>query len=141
MVIKELRKELNEARTAVQSGRQDDAVVHIDHILEDLSDERLLTTNQARELLGIGSVNTLKLLVKKTRLNVEYHGNRMMIPVGELERLQESALVHGIRTSDHLHAESAGLGGEGLSPEELSLLEESRPGSLPWSETVAAAGA
>lgn len=140
MVIKDLRKELNESLQAVKNGRRDEAVLRIEHILSDLDNNRLLTTSEARELLGIGSVNTLKLLVKKAGLKVEHHGNRMMIPIGELERLQESSLVQGIRASDRLHEESSGLGDGDLSSEQLGDLEESRPGSLPWHGDATAAG-
>lgn len=133
MVIDEVRGALLQARDEMKQGRSKEAIQRIDHVLEEL-DDGLLTTHEARELLGIGSVNTLKLLVKRAGLRVQFHGNRMMIPMSELTRLQRSELVRGIQTSNRLHAESSGLSGDSeLSSEELADLEESRPGSLPWS--------
>ena len=74
----------------------------IEQALRGLEDT-LLTTTQAKELLGIGSVNTLKLLVRRAGVRTEMHGNRVMIALSELARLQESDVVRGIRTSDRLH--------------------------------------
>jgi hypothetical protein len=135
MVIDEVRDELIQVREEIEQGHVERALERISHAIDEL-DNRLLTTNQAREILGIGSVNTLKLLVKKAGLDVQFHGNRMMIPMSELLRLQNSELVRGIRTSDRLHAASANLGADGDSyVEVLEDLEASRPGSLPWSRT------
>jgi hypothetical protein len=61
------------------------------------------------------------------------------IPITELERLRGSALVQGIHISDRLHNASSELGAAELSSEELSDLEESQPGSLPWSSADPAA--
>jgi hypothetical protein len=59
----------------------------------------------------------------------------MMIPLSELERIQDSTRVRGIRASDRIHAEAEILGApDGLTQEELDALEEDRPGYLPWLE-------
>jgi hypothetical protein len=139
MVIADLREKLINARQQIEEGHPDKALESIDRALEELN-VPLLTTMQAKELLGLGSVNTLKLLVLKAGLQVEMHGNRMMIPRAELERLQNSSLLRGIHAADRLHEESAELGvPDGLSEDQLKELEESRPGTLPWQKTLSAA--
>lgn len=100
--------------------------------LEALSETALLTTTEAIEILGIGSVNTLKALVKRFGLPYSKVGNRMMIPLTTITQLQEHALVSEIQASDALHDEAAELGDEELSSDELTTLSESRPGQLPW---------
>lgn len=140
MVIDKVRGDLIQARDEIKQGRSEQAIQSIEHALEEL-DDRLLTTHEAQMILGLGSVNTLKLLVKKAALHVHFHGNRMMIPMSELRELQNSAVVRGLRTSDRLHAASRDIGAGGeLSPEELDDLEEARPGSPPWSRVTSTTG-
>lgn len=93
--------------------------------------DQLLTTTEAAELLGIRSTTTLKLLARREGLAYERHGNRMMIPLRELERLQGSAIVRGIQESDRAHDATVDLDGA-LSEDELEALEAARPGTLPW---------
>ncbi len=131
MTITTLREELKQLRTYVLDGDRGRALAAIDQVLEVVQPDQLLTTTQAAELLGIGSVNTLKLLVRREGLAYETHGNRMMIPLRELERLQGTAIVRGIQESDRAHNATAYLDGE-LSPSELETLEADRPGTLPW---------
>ncbi len=101
--------------------------------MKDLAPGRLLTTTEAAELLGIGSVNTLKLLVRHLGINYELHRNRRMIPMSELEQLQNSSVVRGIRASDRMHHATKDLGAiDGLTPEQMEDLEANRPGRVPW---------
>jgi hypothetical protein len=112
MRLTDLRKALEEIRVHAQAGDLDEVMHTADVALHQLDGGQLLTTTQADELLGIRSVNTLKLLVR--RLNVPYgmHGNRMMIPLAALEHLQDSPEVRGIRASDRAHDATAGLGSD-----------------------------
>ena len=133
MGIGELRKALEEIRLRAAEGDLQQVVSAADSALQVLDGGRLLTTTEAAELLGIRSVNTLKLLVRRLGLRYELHGNRMMIPLAELEAVQSSAEVRGIRASDRAHDESEALGSpHGLSVEQLRDLAASRPGVLPW---------
>jgi hypothetical protein len=133
MTIATLRQELEEARALVQRGQSEQALTKLDKALADLAPETLLTTTKAAELLGIGSVNTLKLMCRQGLIAYRLHGNRTMIPLSEVERLQESPLVRGLRASDRAHEQAAALGTpDGLTPEQLDDLEEARPGRLPW---------
>lgn len=132
MGIADLREELMNARRQIEEGHPDRAIERIERALEELNTP-LLTTTEAKEWLGLGSVNTLKMLVRKAGLQFEMHGNRMMVPRSELERLRDSSLLRGIRAADRLHDRSAELGvSDDLSDHDLQELEASRPGSLPW---------
>jgi hypothetical protein len=134
MGIKELRSELLGAREQILHGDTDQGLQRLDHAIQGLED-RLLTTTEAKEWLGIGSINTLKVLVRKAGLKTVKRGNRTMIPLSQLELLQDSPLLRGIRMSDQLHAASADLGEDReLSDKERDILAESRPGKLPWSD-------
>lgn len=133
MSITELRKVIEEIRMHAQDGNVDEVIRATDHALHALDGDQLLTTTQAAELLGIRSVNTLKLLVRGSGIGYQMRGNRMMIPLTELQRLQDSSEVRGIRASDRLHDASADLGTEeGLNNEQLKDLALSRPSRLPW---------
>jgi hypothetical protein len=98
-----------------------------------LGRDRLLTTRQAADLLGIRSVNTLKLLLRREQVPTVRRENRTMVALGEIERLQDSERVRGIRASDAAHDATEGLGvPKGLSAALLEDLEAVRPGRLPW---------
>lgn len=133
MSIAELRRTLEEARQHAEQGDLRQVVDALDTALRELEPRQLLTTTEAARYLGIRSVNTLKLLVRRLGVPYEKHGNRMMIPVTSLDSIQHAPLVEDIRASDRDHDASASLGSEeGLTPEEMDMLEETRPGRLPW---------
>jgi hypothetical protein len=133
MSISDLRQELEEIRASAQRGDHDQVIQKVDEALRTLDGGQLLTTTQAAALLGIRSVNTLKLLVRRMGLRHEMHGNRMMIPLAELEGIQDSSEVRGIRASDRAHdAIDAHESDQGLTPDQLEDLEAARPGRVPW---------
>ncbi len=133
MSIRDLRKDLEAIRTSAQQGDLAQVVHKVDQALTALDSAQLLTTTQAAQLLGIRSVNTLKLIVRRSGIAFTMHGTRMMIPLAELERLQNSPEVRGIRASDRAHDAAEGPGQEhDLTPEQLEDLEAARPGQLPW---------
>ena len=120
-------------RSFVRVGATDEALEKRTDMLRALDKDRLLTTRQAADLLGIRSVNTLKLLLHREQVPTIRRGNRTMVALGEIERLQDSERVRGIRASDAAHDATAGLGvPEGLSAAPLEDLEAARPGRLPW---------
>lgn len=133
MHITEMRRALEEIRQHAQQGDLGAVQRAADDALSQLGGDELLTTTEAALVLGIRSVNTLKLLVRRLKIPYVMHGNRMMIPLAEVERLQNEDEVGAVRASDRLHDESAGLGGDaGLNEGELADLERGRPGRLPW---------
>jgi hypothetical protein len=134
MAIDDLRRQLEDILAAAEAGDLDGVRQKADAVLYALDASRLLTTTEAAALLGIRSVNTLKLLVWRLGLPYERRGNRMMLPLDRVERLQDSLEVRGIRASDRArerHESIAELGGDGLSKEELEDLSASRPGTPP----------
>lgn len=133
MSIAELRTELEKLRAQVEAGERDEAIHTIDDALRELDGDHLLTTTEAASLLHIRSVNTLKLLCRRGDIGYVMRGNRMMIPVSEIERVQDSEPVRMIQALDKAHDEIEDFGGpDGLTEDEMEILHASRPGSLPW---------
>lgn len=133
MTIPQLRRELEEIRAQARAGDLARVVQTVDEALSILDDTRLLTTSEAARLLGIRSVNTLKLLVRRLGMPYEMHGNRMMLALSTLESLQQSVELRGIQASDRAHDEIQALDTEDALPEAaLEDLARARPGRLPW---------
>lgn len=135
MSITELREELKALREIVRTGDREAAERKIEQALRELDADTLLTTTEAASLLGIRSVNTLKLLCRRGDLRYVTRGNRTMIPLSEVERVQDSEQLRGLRASDRAHDATATLGDPndlGLTAEQMEDLEVARPGRLPW---------
>jgi hypothetical protein len=132
-MLVEAREDIRAARSLAEARGDTDVVRKLDHALAALAPERLLTTTEAAEFLGVRSINTLKVLVRMEDLRTERHGNRMMIPISELERIQHSSRVKSVRASDRMLAEVETVNlPNGLTEVELDVLEAGRPGRLPW---------
>ena len=102
-------------------------------------DDTLVTTTQAAKLLGIGSINTVKSMVKHGEIaSARKVGNRTMIPLGEIRRLHGTDIVRDLRAIADAMLLGA-LPDEGneqtrMPQEQMDILEVSRPGTLPWKE-------
>ena len=133
MKITEVRHALEEIRMHAQEGDMEQVIHSIDHTLRALDGDRLMTTTQAAEWLGIRSINTVKMLVRKLGIPYEMVGNRMMLSVSAVDRVRESPEVKRIQALDRAHDEIQDLGSpDGLTAEEMAELSASRPGRLPW---------
>jgi excisionase family DNA binding protein len=95
--------------------------------------ERLFTTTQAAQLLGIQSSNTIKNWVRSGYLHGVRRGSRTLIPASEIARIRDTDRVQRVRRTAQLLDASAALGGEdGMTEEMLRELSADRPGRLPW---------
>jgi hypothetical protein len=140
-MIAELRDELRSVRSLLTAGEIRAATLKLDEALQELETSRLLTTTEAAEILGIRSVNTLKALVRTEDIQTVMHGNRLMIPLSEVERIHDSARVRGIRAADLAHDVAEALGvPEGMTQDEMDVLSASRPGTPPWRRKQERAG-
>jgi hypothetical protein len=133
MSISDVRRNLNAIKASAEAGQLDQVVERVNDALQALDDQRLLTTTEAAALLGIRSVNTLKLLVRRLGISYVRHGNRMMLALDDVERVQRDQVVAGVRASDSAHDEMEALGAAGgLTSEQMYTLEAGRPSHLPW---------
>lgn len=133
MSISDVRRNLNAIKESAQAGHLDEVVEQVNDALQALDEQRLLTTTEAAALLGIRSVNTLKLLIRRLDIPYVRHGNRMMISLDDVERLQQSQVVQGVRASDAAHDAMDHLGGaDALTQSKLDDLTKSRPGRELW---------
>jgi len=113
--------------------RAKEAADRIRAALREAEQEDFLTTAEAARALGIRSVNTIKLWVKTGYLQGRKIGGRTHIPRTEIERLENDERVRAMRAVGRLHEESSDLGrDEGMTPDELRMLNDGRPGTLPW---------
>ena len=84
-------------------------------------DERWIGTTEAKRLLGIGYENTVEAWARLGLLRSR------RLPNGRVQVLLDDVL--------HRRAEREGLmaiGGDELSPDQLRILTETRPGKNPW---------
>ena len=85
-------------------------------------DETTIGTEQARKLLGVRSVNTVKRWIELGILagHWDERSGRRQIPLTEVLRLRgtQQALAQA--------------GGDDLTEDELETLSATRPGTLPW---------
>lgn len=100
-------------------------------------DTALVTTTQAARLLGIGSINTVKAMVRGGEITgARKVGNRTMIPLTEIRRLQETPLVRDLRAINDAMTRTALLDDPdedmSMSQGAMDALEAGRPGTPPW---------
>jgi hypothetical protein len=133
MMTDEVRAQLIQAREAAQGGNITETVRRLDELIKQIHPDRLLTSTEAAELLGIRSSNTILAWCRTGYLHGVKRGGRTMIPLSEVERIREGDRVKSARALEALHAQTAALGAdEGLSDDDMESLHESRPGTLPW---------
>ncbi len=132
-LTEQLRQDLRVVIEQAEAGNTAEVVRTAQKALQELESDRLLTTTEAAEALGVRSINTVKLWCRNGFLASVQRGNGAMIPLTEVERVRDSERVRAIRAADKLHDVSAGFGvPEGLSDEEMEQLSAARPGRLPW---------
>ncbi len=132
-ITDQLRKDLRTVIEQAEAGNTGEVVRTAQEALRALDGDRLLTTTEAAEALGVRSINTVKLWQRNGFLSGVQRGNRTMIPLAEIERVRDDERVRAIRAADRLHDAGSEFGvPEGLSDEEMQRLSAARPGRLPW---------
>jgi excisionase family DNA binding protein len=133
MGLTEVRREIEEARDAAAAAGLDDVRARLDHVLDELAGDVLLTTTETARMLGIGSVNTIKAMVHAGQIRARKVGTHYRIPLTEVARLRNDPTIRGLAATDHLHDAASALGiDDVLTQEEMDILAENRPGTLPW---------
>ena len=105
-------------------ARHPDTATNLDPIIKALSssEENTIGTEQARKLLGVRSVNTVKRWLELGILAGQWdeRSGRWRIPLADVLRLRgmQQALAEA--------------GGEDLTDDELEALSATRPGTFPW---------
>jgi excisionase family DNA binding protein len=123
------------ARAQAEARHEDQIVRELDGVLAEIdSGETLLTTTEAATKLGIRSVNTIKAMVHAGQIQARKVGTHYRIPLAEIERLQNDPAIRGLQATSRIHAQLDAEFGPGmaLSDEEMCILSDSRPGTLPW---------
>lgn len=133
MTLTEVRREIEAARAAAVAAGNSDVAARLDQVLAALDGELLLTTTEAAQRLGIRSVNTVKAMVHAGQIQARKVGTHYRIPLAEIERLRADPTIRRLVAADRIHDETEMLGAiEGMTQEEMDILSEMRPGTLPW---------
>jgi hypothetical protein len=137
-MITELREDLRTARSMAESGDLAGVLRTLDQALTDLSDSRLLTTQEAAELLGVKSPEALAPIMRGNDVPLEWQDGRPLVALSDVERVADSAWIQRMRELDRLHDLSSDLGRE-MTREEMDALEAGPPGHVPWRQAHARA--
>lgn len=133
MATKSMQDLLDELRSLLPDTPKARAV--FERIREELSPDRLLTTREAADLLGIRSVNTLKTLLHTARVPTVKVGTHTRIARRTIEQLRQDHRTAALRRTDEQWDKvDEAFGTEGMTQEEMDALSESRPGTPPWQQ-------
>jgi len=132
MTITELSETLAHIAALLEQGEYDTARRALQAARASLVDDRLLTTREAADLLGIRSVNTVKTMARVGDMRYEKVGTHMRIPLSEVKRIQDSQIVRQMRRLEDLHELTRELDVGDPVPDEILDDLSAPPGSLPW---------
>lgn len=96
-----------------------------------LRPERMLTTGEAGEMLGIRSVNTIKAMIAHGDLRGEKQGGRWLVPLSAVEEAGQSRRVQLVQAMERAADEIGDFGRE-MTEKEMEELHAARPGTYPW---------
>jgi hypothetical protein len=130
-MITELREDLRTARDLAESGDMAGVLRTLDQALAELSDHRLLTMQEAAQLLGVKSHEALAPIMHGNDVPLVWQADQPLVALSDVERVADSEWVRRMQELDRLYDLSGELGRE-MTQEEMDALEEGRPGQLPW---------
>ncbi len=93
--------------------------------------ERMLTTGEAGELLGIRSVNTIKAMISHSDLRGEKVGGRWLVPLSAVEEAAQLRKVQIVQAMERAMDELGDFGRE-MTEDEMEEMYAARPGTYPW---------
>ena len=125
LTLQQVVSELRAIEADLRNGGDREAAAGRLHLiarrLEDGEESDWIDTTEAKLLLGVEWEKTIEAWARLGR----FRSRRL--PGGSLQVRRED-ILRGREIDDAL----AAFGGEDLSPEELRVLTESRPGTVPW---------
>jgi len=137
MMTDTLRADLLHVREAARGGDMAETVRQLDKVLAHIQPDHLLTSTEAARLLGVRSPNTVLLWCRTGYLHGVRRGGRTLIPLSEVERIKDGDKVRLDQVLDRLHDEAEDFGApRGMTEDEMEMLHQSRPGTLPWERSV-----
>src|SRR5438045_666850 len=94
MIVRDIRDHIEAARKLIDEGDAAEAQKHLSIAARQLDPSKMLTTTEAADLLGIRSKNTIKAMARRGQIAAAMVGNRYMIPMTEILRLQDEPVIH-----------------------------------------------
>lgn len=133
MGVNEIREHVAAARALLDAGDTEGAQRHLGMVANQLAPDRMLTTSEAAELLGIRSKNTIKAMARRGQIAATLVGTRYLIPVAEIARLQDAPVLHELRGIERDYDATAFPGSDDpVGDEEMASLRAGETGTLPW---------
>jgi len=102
-MITELREDLRTARSLAESGDMVGVLRTLDQALAELSDHRLLTMQEAAEMLGVKSHEALAPIMHGNDVPLVWRADRPLVALSDVERVADSEWVRDMRAIDRLH--------------------------------------
>lgn len=122
---------LDEMDAAIARGDLDALRDEVARLRSLLRPERMLTTGEAGEMLGIRSVNTIKAMIAHGDLRGEKQGGRWLVPLSAVEEAGRSRRVQLVQAMERAADEIGDFGRE-MTEKEMEELHAARPGTYPW---------
>jgi excisionase family DNA binding protein len=133
MIVRDVRDHIEAARKLIDEGDAAEAQRHLSIAARQLEPSTMLTTTEAADLLGIRSKNTIKAMARRGQIGAAIMGNRYMIPMAEIIRLQDEPVIHELHAIQRDYAHMAFPGSDDpVSDEEMESMREGHTGTLPW---------
>jgi len=107
MIVRDVRDHIEAARKLIDEGDAVEAQKHLSIAARQLDPGTMLTTTEAAGLLGIRSKNTIKAMARRGQIAAALRGNRYMIPMTEIIRLQDAPVIHDLHAIQRDYARMA----------------------------------